>query len=163
MLECQQNCCRFVLNNIRKMTDELTEADMGERPAPGTNPPRWILGHMAISADYGLKTLGQPTNCPKEWHAAFGPDFALRGPRLDLKPSRDELLTKLFAGYEALIAAANSANADTLAKANGQEFFRDTPIQTIGDAVSHLMTTHLALHSGQLSYWRRCTGRPPLF
>jgi hypothetical protein len=42
------------------------------------------------------------------------------------------------------------------------ELFKDSPVQTQGDILSHLMTTHFATHVGQLSVWRRAHGKPPL-
>jgi len=36
-------------------------------------------------------------------------------------------------------------------------------LPTVRDAVSFLLTGHLALHLGQLSAWRRMTGLAPMF
>jgi len=43
------------------------------------------------------------------------------------------------------------------------DFFKGSPIKTIGDVVGHLLTTHFAFHLGQISSWRRLEGQPYIF
>ncbi|MBK8915297.1 MAG: DinB family protein [Phycisphaerales bacterium] len=163
MLDHARTACRFMLAYADKLTADLTDEDWNRQVAPNANPPSWIMGHLAISADYGFRLLGHKPHCPREWHDAFGPDFARKGPPVPLAVSRAEVLQRFNDGYTQLMAAAAEADPAVIAKPNGVPFFQPTPIQTIGEALVHLMTSHLGTHLGQLSYWRRIAGRPVMF
>jgi hypothetical protein len=43
------------------------------------------------------------------------------------------------------------------------EIFRGTPIQTVEDAITALLTNHFGFHLAQLSSCRRAAGYPALF
>ncbi len=62
-----------------------------------------------------------------------------------------------------MAGAAPNADAAKLAIPHRMELFENTPLQTRGDLVAHLLATHPAFHLGQLSTWRRQMGFAPLF
>lgn len=133
------------------------------QPVPGAvNPPAYILGHLAISNDFALSLLKQPTVCPKSWAVAFGPGSSPDKMKIEF-PSRIALLEALQTGYERIVAAAPDADPEAMAQPHSVAVFQGTPIQTVGDCVALLMTTHFSLHIGQLSLMRRQRGHAPLF
>jgi uncharacterized damage-inducible protein DinB len=143
----------------------LADFDDGQLNIPiadGGNSPAWILAHLAVANDYALRMLGEPRLAPAEWHKRFGPG---RSPKEDPHPlpSKSELAEKLKTGHQALLAAVPQADPERMNAPQTVEFFKGTPVETIGDVVAHLLTTHLAMHLGQLSAWRRAQGRPALF
>jgi hypothetical protein len=77
-------------------------------------------------------------------------------------PPRDELLGAAEQGFERLRRVASAAGADRLAQPNTNPRMKDA-LPTAVDVVAFLLTGHLGVHLGQLSAWRRMTGRPPLF
>jgi hypothetical protein len=58
---------------------------------------------------------------------------------------------------------AKSADDEALNQPHGVELLNDTVLNTVGDVVAHLMTTHLAFHAAQLSAWRQGSGHKHLF
>jgi hypothetical protein len=76
-------------------------------------------------------------------------------------PPAAELWDALKTGYRALGDALRTAPPEKLQAAHTIPFLT-TLLPTVGDVVAHLLTTHLALHTGQLSMWRRLKGLPPL-
>jgi hypothetical protein len=151
----------FALSYCRRLTEDIRGDEMSLHPA-GVHAPVWILGHIAIALDYGMKPLGQPMLCPKRWHIQFGPgsdDTA----KLDDPPAKSELLQAIVAGHAALRAASAAADAAAMQQPHGLGLLANSPIRTTGDLIAHLMRTHFATHLGQLSFWRRVTGRPALF
>jgi len=64
--------------------------------------------------------------------------------------------------WEGFLPAAVRADPDRMSQPQTSDFFKGSPVETIGDVVAHLMTSHLAFHLGQISAWRRLQGRPPL-
>ncbi len=152
--------CRFLLDYLEKITAELTAEDMVTGTG-GANPPGWILGHVAIVADYAGPYLKVPRKCPAAWHKAFGPGSI---------PSRDmpqqtaaEWVAAIRAGYEGVLAALPTADETWMGEPHGVPILAGSKIETKGQLLSHILTTHLAIHVGQLSAWRRTQGQPPLF
>jgi len=129
--------------------------------AGAINPPAYILSHLAVSADSGLAKLGRAKLCPDAWHKAFGP-----GSKPDAAwsyPSKAELLQTLESNYEQLRSAAAVATPEVINQPHGVPFFTGTPIESVGDILVLLMTSHLGVHIGQLSLMRRQLGFAPLF
>ncbi len=162
MSESQIRVYQFLLSYLMQSVADLSEEELDNQPVGAGNPPRWILGHLAICCDYALRQMGAKPVCPKEWHAAFGPGSEPKAPGV-AKPSKDELLAALTKGHEEVISAYRQTSAETLADPHGVAFLSVTPLQTKGDLVAHLMSSHEAGHLGQLTYWRRATGRKAFF
>ncbi|WP_425618470.1 DinB family protein [Anatilimnocola sp. NA78] len=161
MFERETKLSRFMAGYLHKVIGEMTD-DQCRQVTPGAlNPPSHVLGHLATSNDSALRLLGQPAVCPKEWHALFGPSAI--PPNADLYPKKQELLERFDAGHAAVCAAAANATEEAMNQPQPSKIFQDTPINTTGDLVALLMTTHLSLHIGQLSLMRRQLGHPPLF
>jgi hypothetical protein len=152
----------FAFGYCRRLADDIREDEMSLHPAPGVHPPLWILGHLAVTLDYGMKPLGLPMLCPKRWHVQFGPG-SNDSVRLEDPPTKGELLQAINAGHAALRAGSITADPVAMNQPHGLAVLANSPIRTVGDLIAHLMTTHFATHLGQLSVWRRVTGRPPLF
>lgn len=153
---------QFMLGYLQQLVANMPE-DALHRPVAGAvNPPAYVLGHLAISNDFTLQILGQPTVCPPEWHEAFGPGSSPAKMKIAY-PSKQELLTAIATGHARVCEAVKTASPEALAQPQSFPFFKGTPIKTLGDCVALLMTTHFSLHIGQLSLMRRQLGQPPLF
>jgi hypothetical protein len=143
------------------MLADMDEAHLLVPICEGGNPPAWILGHLVVSNDYGLKILGAPRVAPAEWHKRFGRGMSPKGDSSPF-PTKRELLEKLEQGREQMVAAAAKADPERMNQPHNFDLFKDSPVQTVGDILGHLMTTHFATHVGQFSVWRRAHGKPPL-
>jgi hypothetical protein len=93
----------FNLAHLKLLAADLPEETLGDRPASGLKPARWVLGHLAISTDLALRCVGQPEHCPPAWHEAFGPGSALEHP--DVAPTKAELVAAIEAGHGYVSAA----------------------------------------------------------
>ena len=160
MLEYERTLARFQIGFTHKLADGIDEARMTHQPAPGMNPPLWILGHVAMSLGGMLQRLGKPGLVPAEWRKLFGPGTdPAKVP--EPHPSKAMLVSVLTEAAGALIAATEAATVEELAVPNPVEFVRGV-MPTLGDLIAHIMTTHWAFHLGQLSAWRRLHGLPPV-
>ena len=147
---------------LLRLLADFDDAQLAIPIAPGGNPPAWILAHLAVANDYALRMLGESRLAPAQWHKRFARGQAPNeadGP----VPSKAELLETLEEGRRKLAIAAPKADATRMNERQTVDIFQGTPIETVGDVVAHLLTTHLALHLGQLSAWRRTQGNAPLF
>jgi hypothetical protein len=161
MYERELRIYAFLLGYEQKLLADLPDEALRAPVAAGVNPPSWIVGHLAVAADFGLGILGRPTLVPKSWLVLFGPgskpaETAAR------HPPKAELVAALERGHDQLTAAAREADAGRLAAPSPFEPLRHV-FPTAGDLLAHLLTSHEATHVGQLSACRRGRGLPPLF
>lgn len=153
---------RFTRQYLSMLIDGLTEDQLDLVPVDGFHSARWLLSHIATTGDFGLKLLGLPTNCPRTWQVAYAPGSeGVTHPQI--RPSKDELLSKITEVYEQLAQGIESASKELLSEPHGLGLLEKTAIETKGQLISHLLTTHFAVHLGQLSAMRRQMGLPHLF
>lgn len=151
----------FLENYVKQVVGDLSDEAMKQPAFPGGNPPSWIVGHLSIAGDLGLKLLGKPTRLPKNWAVLFGPGSKPME-HLDRHPSRAELLKAYEESHAALTAAARDVDPARLPEPNPFTPLKG-PLPTFGDMLTHLLTSHESFHVSQLSACRRAQGQPPLF
>jgi DinB superfamily len=163
MFERERKVCPFVLGTLEKLMEDVSDEELSRQPLPGMNPPRWIVAHLAVVADACLQLLGRQPVLPAEWHQSFSPG-SKHGGEGGPQPSKAELLSAVRSAHERLFAAIDEADESLLERPHGLTFASlDRAFPTRADLLANLMTAHAALHTGQLSAWRRATGRPALF
>lgn len=162
MFEREINVCSFTLAYANRMLADVTDDRLAFQPSPLANPPVWILGHLAVIADYGLEILGHARRCSAAWHKAFAPGSNSSAGEFPVH-DKATLLATLDGSYKALMAAAAKSTEAAAETRISLPVFKDTPIQTVGDLITHILTSHMSLHLGQLSAWRRSMGYAALF
>lgn len=152
---------QFQLTQFARIADDLADDSLYE-PSPGHgHTPIWILGHLAICAEFGQSLLGGSLT-HRKWAAVFGPGSSDR-PEPDPEWSKVLFRDASLTGYQKLQEMAAHTDPAHLAKPHAFEFFRGTPIATIGHAVAVLLTNHFGFHLSQLSSCRRAQGHGPIF
>jgi len=161
MFERESMLNRLLVESFKLLIADIP-ADRLYEPAPGNgHPPVWVLGHLAICAELGQKYCGGTITHP-EWLKVFGPGSPDQIEDAGMY-SKEEFTTTIIEGYSALAELARNADEATLAGPHGVPLLEGTPVQTAGDLVAHLLTSHLSFHLAQLSGWRRAAGHSPLF
>jgi hypothetical protein len=161
MFERERKLYDFLLGYARRLVADVDDARFADQPAPGLNHPAWLLGHMAVVSDVGLGLLGRPRETPRLWKVLFGTASTPRADR-DVYPSKDELWSAYESGHQRLTAAVVDAAPEAMEAPHPVDFLKPG-LATVGDLVAHILTTHEALHLGQLSSWRRHAGLSHLF
>lgn len=144
----------------KQLTADIPDDKFAFMPTPTMNHPAWILGHLTMAADYGLNFLGGKPIAPEGYAPLFGIGIGPKPDRM-LYPTKDEMLAAYIAGHEALHAAAANPDPKAMAGPNPVDFLKAT-MPTLGDFITHLLTTHEGIHLGQLSGWRRACGYKPI-
>ncbi|MDB4731709.1 DinB family protein, partial [bacterium] len=111
----------------------------------------------ALAADLAASLLGEEMGTDDAWMQTYGPGSTPVDDR-GTYPSKAELLQKLESTCERAESLAIGASQDQLVAANETPFF-PKQFPTVGDLLTHLLTTHAAMHLGQLSAWRRTVGK----
>lgn len=161
MFERESLLNQFLLDGFKAIVKDIPAERMYE-PAPGHgHPPVWILGHLAICAELGQKLCGNSIAHP-DWLQTFGP-----GSSDNIADTGEfqlvELAGAIVEGYPVFAELAGETNASDLSASHGVALLEGSRIETVGDLISHLLTTHFSFHLAQLSGWRRAAGHPPLF
>jgi uncharacterized damage-inducible protein DinB len=152
----------FLLKYTRMSVADLVEEQFDSVPISGLHSPRWILAHLAICADMALVMLGKTKQCPAAWHVAYGPKSA-GTTHEKIRPQTGELLDAINRLYPEVGVAASQASLEFLEQSHSLDLLKGTSIQTNSHLLSHLLTTHYAVHLGQLSAIRRQMGLAYLF
>lgn len=162
MFEREVKMNQFLLGYLGRLVEPMTDADLTRRPPQGGHPPLWILGHLVVSSEGAAKMLGLPEAFPAEWRTLFGPGSSDDVPEPERFTKRS-LMEALESGYRRLHEPALKATQETVDGPHGIAFFEKTPLRSMGDVLGLILTVHMAVHTGQLSYWARLHGREPLF
>ncbi len=162
MFEAEIILNEFNRQYLTRLMAGFEEQDLDVQPHPDLHSMRWILAHLAIVVDYGMKQLELPFVCPLAWHAAYGP-ASKPGTSAKVRPTAEELLSSIERGYAQLCEALRCARADQLDVRHEVDLLKNTALISKRDLLSHILATHFATHLGQLSTLRRMAGHPPLF
>lgn len=155
----------FTLATLEGLLDGVTDEQMSHSPSLGINPPGWIVGHLVVVNDSALQLLGKEPLLSEEkgeaWAKEFGPGSD-PAPLGEAYPPKTELLDALRAGYAAVAEAAADVDLEAMTDPNPIDSLV-AKLPTEGDLLGHILTTHPAMHIGQLQNWRRQMGYAPLF
>ncbi len=151
---------QFMIQYVDTLAAEVTDDNLSSRPVESGHTPLWILGHLAICAELGIKMLGGEFE-HRKWLPLFAPGTPDNFTSSD-GHSRDELISCIKSSYARLGEMASAADDEVLNQPHGIDLLQDTVLSTVGDVVAHLLTTHLSFHAAQLSAWRRASGHGPL-
>jgi uncharacterized damage-inducible protein DinB len=153
---------RFSLGLLQAHIADMSDEELARPITPGHHSGMWVLGHLVIAANIALKRIGQPHSLPEDRMNAFGPGS---DPAAPLPPGLNKatLLAELLATPDAIERALALAGDAALDKPHGAAWLEGTPLKTIRDTVGQLLTYHAGYHIGQLSVYRRASGREALF
>ena len=159
MIELLLSRFAFQLRYLHELMAEIPDDRMADQPAPGMNHPAWILGHLACSAEFVPALAGLEKRLPAAWSDLFDPSSRPLADR-SVYPLKADLLRALDETHARAAEVARGFTPEQFAAEFPMEPFRFI-MPTVGDAVVHILTTHEATHSGQLSAWRRSAGFGP--
>ncbi len=148
--------CRFLLRQADRALAGLDDSHRAITPAPGIKTAGWLVGHMAVTGDFGRRLCGRTPICPKEWQRLFNPG-TLPAASATEYPPMDALVAALRAVYTDLCTAAIEAGDELLQRENPFAPARED-YQTVGDFVAYLVSGHFGYHLGQLVAWRAAAG-----
>ena len=148
--------CRQLLRIATPLMADLDDTHLALEPQTGLKTAGWLLGHLAVTGDFGRRLCGQKAISPKEWRDRFSPGSKTSTNRADY-PSMDELRSAVQAVYTDFAQSALTADSSALAQPNPYEPTRGA-FPTAGHFVSYLLGGHFAWHLGQLFAWRAAVG-----
>ncbi len=153
---------RFQLGYFEKIVADIPAESFAQRGAGGGHPPVWIVGHLAIVGETATRLVGGEEPTHPEWLPLFGPRSSDEVPDAE-RFGKQELVEALHVAYAQLHSQAAGMTDELASRPHALALLKGTPIESNGDLLAHVLTSHFALHLGQLSCWRRAAGHEPLF
>ena len=148
--------CRHLLSLAEPILAGLDDSHCALEPQRGTKTAGWLIGHLAVTGDFGRRLCGRPALCPTEWRSLFNP-----GSQPSLLPSEYPPMTSLREAFRAVYSDLSDAFPDV----DPQLLSRQNPyapaqaaFPTSGEFLTYLLTGHLGYHLGQLAAWRAAAG-----
>jgi uncharacterized damage-inducible protein DinB len=154
------NSYRLTLAYLRRLLDDLPDEALARQPAELVNHPAWVIGHLVHSCEALAGELGFAGWLPPAWREQYGTGSVPTSDR-SAYPAKAMLLAALADAESRIVSRLESLGDAQMAVPLPDERYRTT-FPTLGHAVTHILTSHAAVHVGQLSAWRRAAGYPPL-
>lgn len=160
MFENESVLNAFACDYLQKIGSDLDDIDLDTVTCGKT--PRWILGHLRVVADMPRAMVGLASQLDESWAATFGP-----GSKVGDENAPDfgvaQVVSDTVAAYAELAEAAKQADAEVMSQPHGLALLDDTPLNTCGDLLSHILSTHFTFHLAQLSACRQAKGMGHFF
>lgn len=140
-----------------KLVADLTDEQMTLQPAPKTNHPAWVLGHL-YQVDCNFLNLigGKAPELEANWKDVYGGGSVPVADKSKYKP-KAWYLDHMAPVRKAIVERLAVMSATDLAKPHPDPTRRER-FPTVGHTVYMYGTWHEAYHAGQLSTWRRVLG-----
>ncbi len=144
----------------KQILADIEDGSMCQQPM-GLNHPAWLMLHLSTAADYASVLLGGTGVCPPDWNALADTKKPLTQNRSDY-PSKEVLLSNFESAFLHAAELYEKKSEDELRQPQKLGFY-EAELPTVADMAGFLLVAHTNLHLGQLSAWRRATGKAPLF
>lgn len=178
MTETTKTCCKeapggcraalcsglHVMGVARDLLDKALADFAGDalfaQPFKGANHALFIMGHLAVSDAFFLKTIGgSPTAVPEGWDGLFGMGAEPK-PDAAAYPPVEEVRQVYAKAREELVEHLRALDDETLAAPAPE------PLNNAADCVAGLtsfIAMHDGVHTGQTLNLRKALGMPYLF
>lgn len=152
-----------------RLVKDVRPQDFARFARPGgvevrSNHPAFVLGHLALYPAKVLQHLGQPAGaatCPPAWEALFRNGVECHDDAAGTRyPPADEITARFFVGGRAALDALRHASDAALTAPNPAEGRMRELFPMLGAMLAFYVTSHVQMHLGQVSAWRRMMGMP---
>lgn len=151
----------FQLQYLNQLIENIPDERLYEKQLEGFNSAGWILGHICVEADDVIRQLkitnpfeALDTNWVKWFKNSTG-----RIDSLEKLPKKKELITILNKRYQSL-GSVYAELQDTQRQSDHPSGLLKEVLTTFDSWFAHHLTTHIAMHCGNLVVWKKLIGLP---
>lgn len=154
-----------------QMLKDVKPEQFARKPVVGgktieTNHPAFIYGHLATYPAKLLTMLGLDAGAaavPAEFGELFSAGKECRDdPDGTIYPSMETITGAFFRGYKSLFEQIQEVPDAKFADPTPLEGRIKAALPTLAELAPFLGASHIMLHMGQMSAWRRCVGLGPV-
>jgi len=159
MKETIVDLCQFQIQYLKKLIENIPEDRLYEKQLEGYNSAGWILGHICVEAEdvFAHLDIQYPT-VDENWISWFR-NSSGKITSLENLPSKEELIQMLESRYHLLCDAYLNLSDERRNGPHPSNFMKDK-LKTFDSWYAHLLTTHISIHCGNLSIWKKIIGLP---
>jgi uncharacterized damage-inducible protein DinB len=153
----------FTRARTLKLVADLNDDQIVQQPAPKTNHPAWVLGHMLVVDAGFYKTISgtpAPDYVDETFNAIYGNKSEPTSEKARYKP-KQWYLDRMADLHNKIIARLKAMTPEEWDGPHPDETKR-TRFPTLGHQIAFYGIWHETYHGGQLSTWRRVLGLPPV-
>jgi hypothetical protein len=152
--------CSLTLGYLQGLIADVPDEMMTRQSHHVVNHPSWVIGHLTYSCQAIGGEMGLDPWLPADWSKDFGTGSTPTD-EPERYPKKASLLAALADGQKRLATRLSAIGEVGLQQPLSDEGHRPM-FPTLGHAVTHILTSHAAIHVGQLTVWRRAVGLGPL-
>ncbi|MFO0893534.1 MAG: DinB family protein [Phycisphaerales bacterium] len=154
---------KMCLGYADALVKDVPPEQFAHSPMKNLNHAAFNLGHLTIYAErllelVGRKDLARPDENLTNLFKA-GQPCVDRDPRY---PSKDELVGRFQERWGVVLEVLPTISDEVMARPNPAEGRMREMLPTIGAVVAFMCGSHLMMHLGQISSWRRVIGLGPV-
>ena len=151
---------KFMIAYVLQMIQDIPEEKWYYTSSHCLNSPGWCIGHITTECDHALLQLGKERVCPGTWDVYF-----LQGSRPeennDKLPKMSALVDAFQLSHKRLRLSVQKLSAEEVSRPSPSKFLKPF-LPKFGDWLTHMLTTHIAMHAGNIAAWRRVAGLVPI-
>ncbi len=156
MFEREITLNKFMIAYVLRMIRDIPEAQWYHTTPHHINSPGWCIGHLATECDHALMHIGKERVCPGTWDIYF-----LQGTQPeesnDKLPKKSTITDALQLSYKRFRQGIQKLTVEEISQPSPSQFLAKF-LPTYGEWISHMLTTHIAMHAGSIGTWRRVAG-----
>ena len=161
------NTSNLSIGLAQSMLKDVQASRFSRLSCPGgqtviSNHPAFIYGHLSTYPNELMTMLGKDTSkvtCPDGYAELFGAGVECKDdPDGTVYPPMEEIMSHFSKAHKAILAVAAELTDEELARDNPAEGRFREMCPTMGDVLIFMLDSHIMLHLGQMSAWRRCEG-----
>jgi hypothetical protein len=141
---------KYVLGLVENIPQELVYEKQGEFNSAG-----WVLGHLCVEGVDALVKIAGDYPLDKSWLSLFSYKGELKSGAEENLPDLKSLTADFESIYKALWEQAITLDKQALSLAPQSELLQNI-FPTTSSWLAHHLTTHIAIHAGNLSVWKNC-------
>ncbi len=147
---------RFQLLYLERLMENIPDDLLFKKQDEGFNSPGWILGHLVVEAEDVFRDLGIRNKNNPKWETYFK-NTSGKIDSVSALPSKNELIDLVKIRYNLLAEKYAQLTEEQRAAMHPSSFLKE--IYSTYDAwFAHHLTTHLAIHCGNIVVWKKIIG-----
>jgi hypothetical protein len=131
-----------------------------------TNHPAFVYGHLSTYPAKLMQMVGadpDPAAVPTSYDELFTAGKECRDdPSGTTYPSMSEVTGNYFRAYNAFLESLKAVKDAQFFAENPREGRMKEMFPQVGGMIIFMLTSHIMMHLGQISAWRRCYGLGPV-
>ena len=147
---------RFQMEYLKKIVNNIPEEQLYALQLEGFNSAGWILGHLFVEVQDVFDFLAIKYQSNDTWNALFR-NTTGRIQNLENLPSKETLLNAIYDRYEQLLLIYRQLEESERSGPHPSRLIKNL-LPNLDAWIAHHLTTHIAVHCGNLVVWKKMIG-----